>query len=339
MKVAITIVFSTIFMWCGIVFPQDIDVELNLESREFSIGDWIPITITAEHDSNTLVYSPEPGEKIGKLHFIDRKDLTSETNENKQIHRWLLTVSAYDTGYFSIPPIPINYVTKSDTIIHSVFTDSTWVIIVSAGGDTLTDIHDIKPPLGIKRAFEDYLPYLMIFIILVLLVFGYWVFKKFYSKPKEIESVSLKPEIDPYEHAMKRMVELKNKQLWQKGFVKKHFTEVAEIVKEYIELEYNFNALELTTEEFIEVNNEKKLVSDTIVRKFLNDADLVKFAKFIPQPEDCENSIEVAYSILKEAHSNTKKALIGSTVTDMINPLEQTDKTQDSNVHNIDGDR
>jgi len=64
MKIFIVII-TALLVCSGIVYAQGINVELSLEAREYSIGDWIPITITAEYDSKIIVYPPEPGENPG----------------------------------------------------------------------------------------------------------------------------------------------------------------------------------------------------------------------------------------------------------------------------------
>lgn len=84
---------------------------------------------------------------------------------------------------------------------------------------------------------------------------------------------------------------LERRKLWQRGFVKQYHSEVTEIIRRYIERRFGVMALEMTTGEVM--HNVKQTAMSVEVQetlfKFLSDADLVKFAKYQPTPEENEN--------------------------------------------------
>ena len=78
--------------------------------------------------------------------------------------------------------------------------------------------------------------------------------------------------------------------------MKKYYSELTEIVRGYIERELNVPALEITTDELIDLlndfNNVKSIETDkeTIykLKKLLQESDLVKFAKSKPMSHQIE---------------------------------------------------
>ena len=109
--------------------------------------------------------------------------------------------------------------------------------------------------------------------------------------PEEIEAA-----IPPYELALLRLKELDAKELWQKNKIKQYYVELTGIVRTYIERELHIPALESTTDELIETvtdfnsSSTLDIPEETItkLRRLLQDADLVKFAKFKPLINEIE---------------------------------------------------
>lgn len=299
-------------------FADDIRVEARLDSREYLIGDWILLNIEVEHSADIVVLPPESGEKLGELDFIGRTDIPAEESDGRIIESWRLIVASYDAGGFTIPSVAIYYHLAGDSSMAAVYTDSLSVMVFSAGGDTLSEMHDIKPPVDVSRQFEDYLPYIVIVIILIILGLAYWWWRR---RPGPVTTMGEMPaavRVDPYDLAMRRLTELEAKRLWEKGFVKEYFSETTEIVREYFEGEFTLPALEMTTYELLEEIANMKIVALETAINFFNEADLVKFAKYIPEPEECRSSFKTAYSLIREAQANAPKPAAAETVTDLI---------------------
>ena len=96
---------------------------------------------------------------------------------------------------------------------------------------------------------------------------------------------------------MEALESLRLKKLWQSGRVKEYYSEMTEIVREYIELRFPVRALEMTTSEInaalrqTEVNSSaREKLHQTLIL-----ADLVKFAK--EQPLPLENDLSFSHCI------------------------------------------
>ncbi len=166
--------------------------------------------------------------------------------------------------------------------------------------DPKADIKDIKPPVSAPWKFEDVLPYLIGLLIVAALGYGYYYYRK-RQKAKAAAYIPPKPKIAPHTAALFALRELEDKKLWQAGKVKEYYSEVTDIIRTFFEGRWDFIALELTSDEILH-HMQKIPESETVwdeMQSFFLTADLVKFAKFIPSPEDNEKELRWAYEIVR----------------------------------------
>jgi hypothetical protein len=89
--------------------------------------------------------------------------------------------------------------------------------------------------------------------------------------------------------------------LWQKGEVKKYHSAITDILRNYLERRFYFNAMEQTTDEILfSLNNyEVAQGSEIVLMQILATADLVKFAKFQPLPDENSLSMKNAFQFIE----------------------------------------
>jgi len=86
--------------------------------------------------------------------------------------------------------------------------------------------------------------------------------------------------------------------------VEEFYTRLSDIVRQYLEGQMGLRAPERTTEEFLyEVSLDQSLSSDhrKLLGAFLQEADLVKFAKFQPGAEERMRALEAAEKFVQES--------------------------------------
>ena len=160
----------------------------------------------------------------------------------------------------------------------------------------ITDIKDIyQPPI-------DWMFYLTIagYTILAVLIIALIIYLlNKYLKSRNTNQSEPQPEpIDPrkaHEIAYDELEALRQKQLWQSQQFKTYYTELTEILRRYISNRYAIDAMEQTSDDILsEFRRNKELKDKKAEIKLLNDvlqlADLVKFAKWQPLPDECERS-------------------------------------------------
>jgi len=89
------------------------------------------------------------------------------------------------------------------------------------------------------------------------------------------------------------------------------FVELSALIRRYLEDRFELRAPELTTEEFLQVASASPDLDEAhqgFLRSFLRRADEVKFARFIPPPEDIEVALGAASRFLDETRGATDAA-------------------------------
>lgn len=106
-----------------------------------------------------------------------------------------------------------------------------------------------------------------------------------------------KPEPPPkpaHEVAQARLQALMRKELVMKGLFEPFYTELSEILREYLGLRWKFDSLDMTTSELVAVMATKELAHDvsTQLGAMLGDFDLVKFAKLVPSATIADEDLQ-----------------------------------------------
>ena len=243
-----------------------------------------------------------PGVEVNSSSEVDTVNLGSG---RLQLNRTLL-IQPWDSGEFVIPGIAL--VAGEDT-----FRSSQLVIkVFTADVDTMTTIHSWGPAVSQSRGFFDWVPdwiadYWWAYVLGLLLIAG--AVTAYIIKRKGGFSQALKPvakPVPPYEKAMEQLAVLKQRQLCEKGQEKTYYTELTEILRQYLEGRFGINAMEMTTPQI------KRAVRATVpaeaapglMNEVLEMADYVKFAKMRPLPEDNVRAFEQAIKFVE----NTRPA-------------------------------
>lgn len=141
---------------------------------------------------------------------------------------------------------------------------------------------------------------------LVIVVLGYYFLKRWQSK-KSVSKV-FTPQKDPKIMAMEELKNLKGKMLPQKGFFEEFYIEITQIIRKYIERQYQIKAPEQTTQEFLMKVIDTPIFESSLkghLEEFLKFADLVKFARLHPEISDCNQAEDSAESFILSQRSET----------------------------------
>jgi hypothetical protein len=170
--------------------------------------------------------------------------------------------------------------------------------------DSTQGLKDIKAPVDVPLSFMEMLPYIIVGMIVVAAVVGVvYYFKNRPAKPRA-EVVYQQPRRPPHEIALEALERLKQERLWQKGQVKEYHTQLAEVIRTYLEHAYSIKTLEVTSDEILQQYRVHRAAlvtapgSSELLRFVLSQADMVKFARFQPLPEDNEKSLHLAVEFI-----------------------------------------
>lgn len=284
--------FSMLFIGF-LSYAQESPVSISTNTTSIKIGEQIQYKITVK-GLNNIVFPTIKLDSLKKVELVEA--LPTDTLKNQLEKKYLLT--SFDSGVYVIP--------QQEILINNskYLTDSLLINVATVKVDTLKQkMYEIKAVKSEPKTFDDY-KHLLWWLLIILAIIGvalYFIFRK--KKEKEVIVY-----VAPIQEAFQRLKELDEKQLLQQNKVKIYYSELTDIVRTYIEKDIHIPALESTTNELIETINDFNessnlgISKETIqqLKRVLQSADLVKFAKSNPIGEEIKADRNTVELILKD---------------------------------------
>lgn len=160
----------------------------------------------------------------------------------------------------------------------------------------MDDIRPLKDLVEIGGGFS----FLALILLILLLAAAIALVIYFRKRKKAVEEPVLPPR-PPEEIAMEALRALIEMRLVEKGMIKEYYVRLSDIIRTYIQGRFRIFALDMTTWELYQEMRLKKLDRPRVaqMRDFLEDCDLVKFAKYIPVKKEIEEAYTMAEEIVQ----------------------------------------
>lgn len=300
---------------------QEIKVKAQLDSTIILIGDQVTLHLQIEYPNNLNLIFPIPNDSLGKsVEIVERLLLDSVILENnRQLISQDFIVTSFDTGHHEIPPFYFTF--NFNGLTDSVKSNSTMLHVFTLPKiDSLMNVMkgpiDIKGPYEAPVTFKEVAPWIMGTLLLAGLIFLilYALRRKRNNQP--LFSLPQKPKEPAHVIALRELDHIKDEKLWQQGKTKLYYSEVTDTLREYIENRFEINAMEQTTDEIIAAFKYRKdLLNDNTfnnLKHILKNADLVKFAKFEPLPDDNNLALVDSFFFVNQTKIEVKKEIIES---------------------------
>lgn len=220
---------------------------------------------------------------------------TETLKARRQPHGLKLTIAALDTGLHTFPSLLVNPVqTINDTLRTEPFTLD--ILATRAPQDSL--LADIAPTQKLKGELPFYAYYLiaalLVIAVLTLLIL---LLRKFRRKIASVQAAeSMQQDNRPnWKKALDALNELKAEQLPPKGEFITYYFRLSEIMKLFLEAEYQFSANEMTTREIRQHLNKYKVLPASEQKEifaWLESCDRVKFAQHVPSLQACNEAAD-----------------------------------------------
>lgn len=210
----------------------------------------------------------------------------------------VLTLAAFELGELEIPAFDLAVV-DPDGGREVLTTDRYGIEVQSVGVDESGDIRDIRGPLGIPMGVVRMALWVLLPLVLAALL--YVVARRL--RPREQGTrVAQQAPLEPPAHeiALAALAELEASSLLERGQVKEYHIAVSDILRAYLERRFRVDALEMTTREVLAglrgVGAEESFTDG--LRAFLEQCDLVKFAKVRPGPDVSKQVLELGRRLI-----------------------------------------
>jgi hypothetical protein len=109
------------------------------------------------------------------------------------------------------------------------------------------------------------------------------------------------PPRHPWLVAMEALEHIARGDLLSRGLTKDYYDAISDVIRRYIGGSKGFDAIEMTSGELRERLRADPLpgVTNVEVERLLEECDLVKFARYVPSHEECEEVLKLALSIVQ----------------------------------------
>ena len=277
----------------------------TVEPDSIGIGDRFLYTIEVERDLMQEVYFPDFKQSVEHYEMIEDRPVDTLSREGRRLKlRKSYLMAAFQEGIHNVLP-EVMYLDKN--IIDTLRGDDTLRLMVTTFeiDSTSHTIFDIKPQRTLKFKFGEisgYVTWTIIAIIILVLLF--LIAKRILAHYGKSFSDIFKPAppLPPHEIALRDLKKLHSERLWQEDKHKLYYSGLTDILRAYIAGQFGVGALEMTSDEIIEamrgVEIPQKQKMD--LTELLRDADLVKFAKAMPEAEANEAAYTMALNFVEQ---------------------------------------
>ncbi len=269
-----------------------------IDKTSIQIGDKFTYTISVKAQKNIEVEFPRIlPENLTGFAIKDFGSAQKGQFSKKTFIQWYL-LDTYVTGEHTIPAVVIKYRSKGATAWQELSVQEVKVEVKSVldAAATKTEIRDIRGP---KSFAEKIWLYALIGLAVLLIIGAVLIF--IISKKRKQEHQA--PPVPAHIIAYEALAVLEKKDYIRKGQTQAYYIELSDIVRHYLENRFNIRAPEMTTEEFLVKLKDDSALSlehKGLLRDFLLNCDLVKFAKYLPADQEANLSFSSAKKLIDQ---------------------------------------
>lgn len=278
------------------ISAQDASVSSRIDANKITVGDQVKLFIEASHNAkqSKLQWAAIP-DTFNSLEIVEKGKIDTVQQGDKITYKQRLLVTGFDSGSFKIPAFQFPVMPTNGTP-YTIQTDSFLLLVQTVPVDTAQPFKGIKEIIPVKTSWTDYLWLIVGIIILILLatvVFFYFRKNRKVASPVPV----VRPPLESSDsRALRLLNELEAQKLWQSDRIKEYYIQLSDIIRTYIEERFHTPALELTTDELLQkakMHPEMRQQYDQLAT-ILFTADLAKFAKAQPMPQEHTNAMELS---------------------------------------------
>lgn len=309
--ILITNLIASLLLTSIFLYGQGVKATAKLDSTMILIGDQVHLRLDVEYPADSKVNFPNPADSLAQsVEIVERVPATiTDGNNSRKVWSQEYIVTSFDSGMHVIPPFIITVNNngsvdsiKSNALLLQVFTLPKLDSLMNA----LKGPIDIKKPYEAPIIFKEIAPWLMGILLVAGLIFLIFYALKRRKTNQPLFFIPQKPKEPAHIIALRELDKIKEEQLWQQGNTKLYYSEITDVLREYIMNRFGISAMEQTSEEIIKsFAKDKSLLNEKTfenLKRILFNADLVKFAKYEPLPDENNLALVDSYFFV----NNTK---------------------------------
>ncbi len=286
------------FTFCmQFVFCQTL--QTNTDKTNILIGEQIKLTIKTHTEPAEVPLNSKGLTKwlvipdsIPHFEIVEtgKPDTTNFKDGSKAIEQ-TITFTSFDSGRWTFPALPVEFAGAGGNGTQIVNSDSFLVNVSYAPADSTNQLRDIKPI--IKVSVTDFFWYYIICGAILLLLAIYLLYH-YFKKRKQLQPVKSDSKLSAFDEAMEALKKLTEFDLRDAAQIKNYHISLAEIFKNYLGRKQGKNLFNKTAGDLLINMKEVNLPAENIseLATALRCTDVVKFAKYLPLPDQSEDALQ-----------------------------------------------
>jgi len=268
------------------------------DKTKIYLGDPIKYILTLEYQPQNKFTPPAPESfKFEPFKVRDYVMVPQPDKEGRKIIQYVFQLTAYELGKFEIPDPQVAYSDKNGKTIYAK-AEKIMVEVIKVPAKSGDKPETVRSPKDITKVGFPFWYYLAGLILLIIVAFLVVALLKLF---KQKQQAALQRIIPPHELALSKIMELEKANLPSQRLWKDYYSKLSGILREYLEGRFKLNALEQTTWEVIREmrNHHLKTEAINLTGEVLSLADLVKFAKHIPDQARAREDLEYTRQMVR----------------------------------------
>ena len=301
-RLSLYICFVSMFAVSVPLFGSDVFVKAELDSMMMWVGQQTGLHLEVTCDPGQQINFPAYRDTIVSGLEIIPPVITDTAfiNDGKRmtVSRHY-TVTCFDSALIYIAPIPVMVDGQEYRSNSLALAFMTYDIPEGQETQLFGPKENMRTPIQFRELWFPVLLYMLSILAIVAAIFLYRRYKD--DKPI-IRHIKVEPKIPIHERTLDGMEKLRQSDIGRRGDNhKEYYTRLTDLLREYINERFGFNATEMTSNEILEhLYESQDRGSLRELAELLSTSDLVKFAKFKPHINENDRNLLSAVEFVKD---------------------------------------
>ncbi|MFO7567544.1 MAG: hypothetical protein R6X02_33175 [Enhygromyxa sp.] len=292
-----------------------ISVTTRLSPDPSHVGDLLTLEVIVAYPSDHAINLPS-GLDFAPLELVSSEPGPVESTGSGLRQRFTITLQYFEVGEAAVPSFPITWI-DPDNQVHTYSVEPHPFVVESLLANEAEPEPQGPDPMFSLEYANVRLAEIIVAVIGGLLL-ATCLAVVFIMLRRRDKPVYVPPPIPPHERALADLDVLAGERegLVSAGAYQDYYLRLTEIAKRYLGARFGFEALDRTTEEIQDLLTRKQVQVEPLdpkaVISFLQDCDLVKFARLSPPEEETREALLLVREMVERTRPITPIAREGA---------------------------
>lgn len=272
-------------------------LEVTLDRSSLTTAESALLRLIVEAGEGDTVSFPDSEDGFGEFAVVSDEAVSERLLDGGRLeHIREYVLQPFLPGEYELPPLTVT-LNGSDTISSETLTIPVESVLQNPES---ADLLDIAAPVDMPAPWWWWA--LLVLLLAVAVGAAWWLWKR------RREKLTAPRVVPPHEIALSALDALLSDSLLASGAVEMFYLRLSDIVRHYIEDQFSLRAPEQTTEEFLAAMSRGPQIRrdhQSLLRDFLQRADMVKFARFVPDADETGGAVEAARLFIEQTVPTT----------------------------------